>query len=86
MGHLQIRNIPPALHEAVHCRAAEERMTMSNYIIALLEEELALPSWREWLEELHMHEPVDTGGRVVAHIHAGREERDSQLAAAHERR
>jgi hypothetical protein len=80
--HLQIKNIPPELHEALQRRAHNEGMTMSNYVIKVLERDLSLPSEREWLARLQEREPADLGDEVVKALHEARAEREAELDAA----
>jgi plasmid stability protein len=82
MKHLQIKNIPPDLHEAVRRRAAQEGRTMSEYVIDVLRRDLAHPSQREWLARLSEREPVETGEDSAALVNAAREARKQELEAA----
>ena len=73
MSNVQVKNVPPDLHQALRQRASEEGQTVSDYVLELLRRELALPSWRAWLADLATREPIlvdqDT---IVAAIHAER--------------
>lgn len=55
-------------------------MTVSDYLLHLIERDLALPSRREWLERLATRRPVDVN--VVAALDAARAERDDELTEA----
>jgi len=55
---IQVRDVPPDLHDRLRQRAAEERVTLSTYVLRLLERDAAKPSTREWLELLADREPV----------------------------
>jgi len=85
MKHLQVKNVPPDLHEAVRERAAEEGMTMSEYVIDPLRRDLALPSQRQWLARLSERSPVAMGDEIVPALDAVRQARDEELAAARHR-
>ncbi len=52
MANLQIRNVPAALHEALAERARARGLTMSQYVIQLLERDLGRPTMEDWLEGL----------------------------------
>lgn len=78
MGALQVKNVPPGLHEAARRRAAEEGLTVSEYILTLVQRDLALPSQRRWLAELGMREPVMQAD-VTGVLDAARSERDASL-------
>ena len=58
MPAIQVRDVPPDLHDRLRQRAAEERVTLSTYVLRLLERDAAKPSTREWLELLADREPV----------------------------
>lgn len=80
MSAIQVRNVPDNLHERLRARAKAERMSLSEYVLDVLERDLALPSPREWAELLETREPVEID--AAAAIRQPREERDAQLAAA----
>lgn len=77
MSFIQVKNVPGTLHEAVRQRAAEENMTVSDYILDLIQRDLALPSRREWLARLATRQPVDV--HAAAALNAARTERDDEL-------
>jgi hypothetical protein len=64
-------------------RARDERMSISEYVLDLLERDLSLPSRREWSERLASREPVEVD--AVAAIDRGRDQRDAELAATRRR-
>lgn len=78
MGTIRIRNVPDDLHETMRRRAADEGMTVSDYLLALIRRDLALPSQREWLTTLSTREPVE-GTDVVESLDAVRAARDENF-------
>jgi len=44
MGNIQIRNVPPALHRELKVRAAHADMTLSDYLLRLVERDAARPT------------------------------------------
>ena len=56
---LQIRNLPDALHRQLKIRAAEEGVSMSDWVTARIEEALDRPSRDQVLARLRSLEPVD---------------------------
>ncbi len=84
MGAIQIKNVPPDLHERLRERARREGRNLSEYALAVLERDLATPTTREWLERLKQDEPVRgiTSEDIVSLIHQGRAERDEQILGA----
>lgn len=45
--HVQIRELPEAVHRALKMRAAEEGLSMSDYLKRLIERDLKRPRWDE---------------------------------------
>ena len=80
MSAIQVKNVPEDIHEAVLRRVAEEGMTVSDYVLALIRRDLAFPSQRQWLAGLQDREPVDHLDTVGA-LGAGRAGRDESLFA-----
>ena len=70
---LQIRNIPPELHERLKARAAKEGISMSRYVLRQIERALERPTRRELLDAIRSQPKVELD-RPVADIL--REERD----------
>jgi plasmid stability protein len=81
---IQIKNVPPEMHERLRQRARRDGRNMSEYVLAVLERDLAVPTTREWLERLGEDEPVDgvASEEIVRLIHEGRNERDEQIVRA----
>lgn len=52
MGNIQIRNVPPALHRELKLRAASADMTLSDYLLRLVERDAARPTRAEMLARL----------------------------------
>ena len=52
MAALQVKNVPPELHEALRRRAAEEGVDLQVYVLQALQRDLATPSRRLWLRRL----------------------------------
>ncbi len=49
---LQIRGVPVALRDRLRARATRKGVSMSQYVVERLEEDLALPTVDEWLDEV----------------------------------
>lgn len=52
MGAIQVKSVPAELHEELRRRAAREGVDLQDYLLDLIRRDLALPSQREWLEQL----------------------------------
>lgn len=74
---IQVRDVPRDLHDRLRRRAAEERVTLSTYVLRLLEREAGRPSTREWLSGLVDREPV-CGADVAEVLDESRGGRDSR--------
>jgi hypothetical protein len=75
---IQVRDVPASLHERLRQRAAEERVTLSTYVLRLLEREVGRPSTREWLARLADREPVRDAD-VTAALDEARGGRDARV-------
>lgn len=58
MAAIQIRNVPSDLHRRLRERAAADRVTLSTYVLRLLEQDSGQLSTREWMASLADREPV----------------------------
>jgi len=84
MSAIQVKDVPAGLHERLRARARSEGRSLSDYVLYVLERDLALPTMREWLDRLKESEPVTgiTSEEIVAAIHEGRDDRDAQILRA----
>jgi plasmid stability protein len=83
MSAIQIKNVPPELHERLRERAHQEGRSLSEYALRVLGRDLSMPTTREWLDRLRQDPPTDiTSEEIVSSIHEGRAERDKQLHGA----
>jgi antitoxin FitA len=73
---IQIRDVPPDLHRRLRERAAANRVTLSTYVLRVLERDAGKPSTREWLNTLASREPVREVD-VVGALHGSRADRDT---------
>lgn len=71
---IQIRNVPDDLHEELRVRAARQRVSLSDYLLRLAENDVARPTVDEWLERVKSREPIRSSMSSAQMI---REERDS---------
>lgn len=83
MSAIQVKNVPEDLHCRLRERARTEGRTLSEYVLATLERDLAVPSTREWLERLSADPATDVAaGEIARLIGDGRAERDEQILDA----
>ncbi|TML65093.1 MAG: hypothetical protein E6G22_02995 [Actinobacteria bacterium] len=47
MAHIQIRNVPPELHRKLKARAAQEGLTLSEYLLREAERNIEKPTIEE---------------------------------------
>jgi len=72
---IQVR-VPPELHDRLRRRAAEHRVTLSAYVLGVLQREVGRPTTREWIAGLADREPVH-GADVRGAVAAGRDGDDA---------
>ncbi len=57
---IQIRNVPDDLHRALKVRAAQARMTLSDYLLNEVRQVAARPTLEEVVERLRRRRPIRT--------------------------
>ena len=78
--HVQIRNLPPDLHQRLKQRALARSQTLSDYLREELERIAMLPTLQEWVQMARRQPPVDVSAEeVVEAIREGREENDRKF-------
>ena len=76
---IQVRNVPDDVHRELKARAARQGTTLSDYVQALIEDDLAVPTLEEGLERvMNLPRPrqVVAGSELVR---AARAEREREL-------
>lgn len=58
---IQIRNVPDELHRNLKIRAAQAGMTLSDYLLAEIEQVARKPTLKELMERLGEEEPIELG-------------------------
>jgi antitoxin FitA len=79
MAAIQVRDVPPDLHRRLRERAAADRLSLSDYVLKVLERDAGALSTREWLAMLADREPVRDVD-VAGALDGSRSERDSRAA------
>jgi antitoxin FitA len=79
MSAIQVRDVPPDLHRRLRERAAADRLSLSDYVLKLLERDAGTLSTREWLASLADREPVAEVD-VAGALDGSRLDRDSRAA------
>jgi plasmid stability protein len=80
MGNLQIKNLPDDVHDELRRRAAEQGLSLRDYVVRLIRRDLAKPSVREWLTALDELPRTKLDRPVADYIRQDREEREEHLA------
>ena len=76
---VQIRGVPVALRERLRRRADSKGLSMSQYVIEILADDLARPTVTEWVAALGKSPPIDLRGRTGADlVREGRRELGSE--------
>lgn len=72
---LQIRGMPVALRERLRARATRRGVSMSQYVIERLRQDLDLPTIEEWLGEVAKLPKIDLAALGTSGAHLVREAR-----------
>ena len=72
---IQLRNVPDALHRGLKARAALAGMSLSDYLLAEIQEIAERPTLAELRERWHKRTPVS---EQIDTAHLVREERDAR--------
>lgn len=72
---VQIRNVPDDLHRTLKQRAARAGMSLSEYLLAELEEIAEVPTVEEMLDRLRRRSPVQLTESTADAVRAEREAR-----------
>jgi plasmid stability protein len=65
---VQLRGVPVALRERLRKRANSKGLSMSQYVIEILTDDLARPTVAEWAAEVGNLPPIDLGGKTGADL------------------
>lgn len=65
---VQLRGVPVGLRDRLRRRADSKRLSMSQYVIEILQDDLARPTVAEWAAEVGKHPPIDLGGKTGAEL------------------
>jgi len=65
---VQIRGVPVALRERLRRRADSKGLSMSQYVIEILADDLARPTVAEWVAAVGKSPPIDLRGRTGADL------------------
>lgn len=72
---IQVRNVPDALHRRLKARAAEEGMSLSDYLLAELRRVAERPTRREILERIAARSTVELPEPAAKLVRAERDSR-----------
>jgi class 3 adenylate cyclase len=65
---VQLRGVPVALRARLRKRADSKGVSMSQYVIEILRDDLARPTVAEWVAEVGKHPAIDLGGKTGAQL------------------
>jgi hypothetical protein len=81
MSIIQVKNVPPAMYDELRHRAAQEGLTIRDYVLRLIERDQRLPSKKDWLDRVSLLEPVAVSQSAAEMVREARDERDRELMA-----
>ncbi|MDZ7629068.1 MAG: hypothetical protein U5J99_11780 [Parvularculaceae bacterium] len=73
--HIQIREVPEATHRKLKARAAEEGLSMSDYLKRLIDRDLKRPDWASLKARMAEMGPLELPVSLTQMI---RDERDNR--------
>lgn len=79
MPHVQIRNVPDAVHRKLKARAANAGMSLSDYLLGELQELAETLTIDELRERIRTLPPVDSTVSGAQLVREAREEREREL-------
>lgn len=74
--NIQVKNVPTPLHERLRRRARQQNRTISDFVLASVERELAR---QDWLDRLRTRPEVDLGISAASLIEQDRRLRNEEL-------
>lgn len=74
---LQIRGIPVKLRDELRRKAESKGVSMSKYLIDLIDREVDAMPLDEWIAMVRKNPPIDIGGPAAAVLKEVRDERDA---------
>jgi antitoxin FitA len=80
MGHIQIRNVPEDVHRTMKARAAQEGLSLSEYLLRDIVDRARHPTIAEIAERIRQREPVRGTFSAADFIREEREARDRHIA------
>ena len=81
MGHIQIRNVPEDVHRTLKARAANEGVSLSDYLLRVVIELAGRPTLEEMSARLRKRSRVRLDRPVEEIIREEREARERELAS-----
>ena len=81
MKMIQVRNVPDETHRALKARAARAGVSLTDYVLHLIDADLERPTLEEALARVAELPRPRAAVRGVTLVEAGRADRDAELAA-----
>jgi antitoxin FitA len=81
MKMIQVRNVPDGVHAELKARAARKGVTLTDYVLGLVEDDLARPTLEEALERIARLPRPRAAVRGADLVREARAEREAELAA-----
>lgn len=75
MAHVQIRNVPPALHRKLKARARAAGLSLSEYLLEQLSRDAEVPTMQEWVMRVRARKRYRLKTRPADIIRAERDAR-----------
>jgi len=75
MAHIQIRNVPDALHRRLKSRAAQAGMSLSEYLLAEVRRSAETPTMEEFVVRARgrkLTSPEESSAEIIRRLRDGR--------------
>jgi len=75
MAHIQIRNVPDALHRRLKSRAAQAGMSLSEYLLAEVRRSAETPTMEEFVVRARGRKPTspeESSAEIIRRLRDGR--------------
>lgn len=79
MADVQIKDVPDDIHAELRRWAADEGMSVRDYVLRLLRRDQALPTPQEWMRMVRSHDPALIDRSAADLVAEARAERDAEL-------
>jgi len=82
VANLQIKALPDEVHEELRRRARFEGISVRDYVLRMIRDDLETPSKAEWAARMRSRSPLPIGNDAADQVRADRAERADRVGGA----